>query len=170
MKRAGHMADIDSRLMKEYSHDIKAVALPGAAVAIDPGLCRFCQFAPFMVVHGLEWSAKIHPAAGFHLDEGNQAVKLGYDVDVSAAGAIAAMQDLPAASLEPADRDSFTKFAERVGSPCHTLKLDSSARHSVTVLQPSGSNSGDPKAGTADRRPERSSHFRVAHFLIDDLQ
>ena len=107
LEGAGDVSYIGSAVVDQNADDVKTVVLASAAVAVDPALGGFGQFALLPAVDGLHRVAKIVAVTGFDLDKGDQPVLLGDQIDIAAAGTVTAGEDFVAATLEVARGDPF---------------------------------------------------------------
>ena len=98
--------------MDQDADYVKTVVLARTAVAVDPALGGFGQFALFSAVDGFDRIAKVVAVAGFDLNKGDQAILFGHQVNIAAARAIAAGKDLVATTLQKARGDPLTQLAE----------------------------------------------------------
>ena len=113
------MANQDLPAVDENAHDVEAVVCAGLAVAIDPAMGRLRERALLAVIDCFDRVAKFGGPSRFDLDERDEFVAFGDEIDVAAAGAEPAREDLPAALFKPAGRDALAEFAEGVGGFGH---------------------------------------------------
>lgn len=119
LKSARNVSNVHTLLSHQHPKNVESVGLAGPAVAVDPGLGRLGDRTLFAAMDGLDGIAELFAGARLDLDEGDEPVALSDDVDVAAAGSVAACENLPAGFFEPASGDALAKFAELVGGFGH---------------------------------------------------
>ena len=103
----GDVSYIGSAVVDQDADDVKTVVFARTAMAVDPALGGFGQFALLSAVDGLHRVAKVVAVAGSDLNKSNQAILLGNQVDIATARAIAAGEDFVAGAFQEAGGDAF---------------------------------------------------------------
>ena len=101
------MPYIGSAVVDKDADYVETVVFARTAVAVDPALGGFGEFALLSAVDGLHWVAKVVAVTGFDLHKCDQPILFGHQVNISAARAIATGEDFVAATLEISSGDAL---------------------------------------------------------------
>ena len=110
------MPDANPVLDHVDADDVEAVALRSTPVAVDPDPGGPAQLTPFPPTDRLHRLAELEAFPSLHLDERDDPMPLGDQIDVAVAGPKAPVDDLPAVALQPPFGDPLAQKPEPLPS------------------------------------------------------